>query len=222
MTSICERTQCGAQRKHVNIIRSHGHECHFAEVQSGDIRRRRQLEIRPIRAVLPACDARLLDHGEYRPRCINVRHADGHSPDAITPTEIVYCSYIQIIKKHDSLRHVQHQKWLVYRKRAHRRNAYTRAANACHFIIQPLAGATIGRDVMNTHARTHTNATNNTSSFFLFTAATQSNTRQSFAIKSVGRKQASKCVHRSVTATKHQECSIVRKRSTEGSAAYAR
>ena len=158
-------------------------------MQSGDIRRRRQLEIRPIRAVLPACDARLLYHGEYRPRCINVRHADGHSPDAITPTEIVYCSYIQIIKKHDSLRHVQHQKWLVYRKRAHRRNAYTRAANACHFIIQPLAGATIGRDVMNTHARTHTNATNNTSSFFLFTAATQSNTRQSFAIKSVVNKR---------------------------------
>ena len=24
------------------------------------------------------------DHGEYRPRCINLRHAAGHSPDAIT------------------------------------------------------------------------------------------------------------------------------------------
>ena len=44
-TSICERTQCGAQRKHVNIIRSHGHECHFAEVQSGDIRRWRTLSL---------------------------------------------------------------------------------------------------------------------------------------------------------------------------------
>ena len=29
-------------------------------------------------------NARLLDHGEYRSRCINVRHAAGHSPDAIT------------------------------------------------------------------------------------------------------------------------------------------
>ena len=50
----------GAQRKHVNVIRSHGHECHFAEVQPGDIRRWRHLslEIRPIRAVLPACNAR--------------------------------------------------------------------------------------------------------------------------------------------------------------------
>ena len=79
------------------------------------------------------------DHGEYRPRCINVRHAAGHSPDAITcgatrnPTEMVYCSYMQI-KKNDKTIHcviydyVQHQKWLGYRKRAHRRNAYTRAA----------------------------------------------------------------------------------------------
>ena len=33
------------------MIRSHGHECHFARAQSGDIRR-----WRPIRAVLPACD----------------------------------------------------------------------------------------------------------------------------------------------------------------------
>ena len=29
-------------------------------------------------------NARLLEHGEYRSRCINVRHAAGHSPDAIT------------------------------------------------------------------------------------------------------------------------------------------
>ena len=43
---------------------------------------------------------------------------------------------------------------------------------------------------------------------FLFTAATQSNTRQSFATK-IGRKRASKCVHRSVTATKHQKCDAV-------------
>ena len=42
-TSICERTRCGAQRKHVNISRSHGHECHFAEVQSGGIIRWRHL-----------------------------------------------------------------------------------------------------------------------------------------------------------------------------------
>ena len=63
---------------------------------------------RPIRADLPACKEPAIggstDHGEYRPRCINVRHAAGHSPDAITcgatrtPTEIVYCSYIQIKK----------------------------------------------------------------------------------------------------------------------------
>ena len=42
-TSICERTRCGAQRKHVNISRSHGHECHFALVQSGGIKRWRHL-----------------------------------------------------------------------------------------------------------------------------------------------------------------------------------
>ena len=39
---------------------------------------------RPIGAVLPTRNARLLDHGEYRPRCINVRHADGHSRAAPT------------------------------------------------------------------------------------------------------------------------------------------
>ena len=39
------RTRRGAQRKHVNMIRSHGHECHFVRVQSGDIR-----WWRPIRA----------------------------------------------------------------------------------------------------------------------------------------------------------------------------
>ena len=58
-------------------------------------------------------------------------------------------------------------------------------------------------------ARTRTlanNITSGTHHHFLFTAATQSNTRQSFA---TGRKQASKCVHRSVTATKHQECDAV-------------
>ena len=152
---------------------------------------------RPIGAVLPTRNARLLDHGEYRPRCINVRHAAGHSPDAITPTEIVYCSYIQIKK---TRLNVQHQKWLVYRKRAHRRNAYTRAANACHFIIQPLAG---GRDVMNTH----TNATNNTSLFFIHSSDPVKHT--TIVRHQIGRKQASQCVHRSVTATKHQECDAV-------------
>ena len=39
------KTQCGAQRKHINIIWSHGHECHFAEVQSGYIRRWRHLSL---------------------------------------------------------------------------------------------------------------------------------------------------------------------------------
>ena len=42
------------------------------------------VNIQPIRAFLPAFNARLLDHGEYRPRCINVRHADGHSRAAPT------------------------------------------------------------------------------------------------------------------------------------------
>ena len=106
-------------------------------------------------------------------------------------------------KKNKKRFNVQHQKWLVYRKRAHRRNAYTRAANACHFIIQPLAGATIGRGVMNTH----TNATNNTSSFFIHSSDP---VKHSTIVRhQIGRKQASKCVHRSVTATKHQECDAV-------------
>ena len=67
----------GAQRKHVNIIRSHGHECHFAEVQPGDIRRWRHLslEIRPIRAVLPACN----DDGHYYS---NDHHHNNNDHDA--------------------------------------------------------------------------------------------------------------------------------------------
>ena len=56
-TSICERTRCGAQRKHVNITRSHGHECHFAEVQSGDIRRWQSTN----RSRPPTCDNETCD-----------------------------------------------------------------------------------------------------------------------------------------------------------------
>ena len=89
------RTQCGAQRKHVNMIRSHGHECHFAEVQSGDIIRWRHLS--PCQSTNRSRPPGI-QRAVVGSRCINVRHAAGHSPDAITPTEIVYCSYIQIIK----------------------------------------------------------------------------------------------------------------------------
>ena len=41
-------------------------------------------KIQPIRAVLPAFNARMLDHGEYRPRCINVQHVDALSRAAPT------------------------------------------------------------------------------------------------------------------------------------------
>ena len=59
-TNQCERARDstnqssppGMQRA-VRSVRSPGHECHFARAQSGDIRR-----WRPIRAVLPACNAR--------------------------------------------------------------------------------------------------------------------------------------------------------------------
>ena len=63
--------------------------------------------------------------------------------------------------------------------------------NAGYFIIQPLAGTTIGRAVMNTHARTQMQRTthHHHHHHFLFTAATQSNTRQSFATKSVVNKR---------------------------------
>ena len=56
---------------------------------------------------------------------------------------------------------------------------------------------------MNTHA----NATNNTSSFFIHSSDP---VKHSTIVRhQIGRKQASKCVHRSVTATKHQECDAV-------------
>ena len=42
-TSICERTQCGAQRKHIRHLWWFRFECHFARAQSGDIRRWRHL-----------------------------------------------------------------------------------------------------------------------------------------------------------------------------------
>ena len=64
---------------------------------------------------------------------------------------------------------------------------------------------------MNTNARTHTNATNNTSSssssFFIHSSDP---VKHSTIVRhQIGCKQASKCVHRSVTATKHQECDAV-------------
>ena len=58
LPSPCARensTRCGAQLKYVHIVSWLRFECHFSEVRPGDIRRRRQLEICPIRAVLPAC-----------------------------------------------------------------------------------------------------------------------------------------------------------------------
>ena len=56
---------------------------------------------------------------------------------------------------------------------------------------------------MNTHA----NATNNTSSFFIHSSDP---VKHSTIVRhQIGRQQASKCVHRSVTATKHQECDAV-------------
>ena len=73
---------------------------------------------------------------------------------------------------------VQHQKWLVYRKRAHRRAPIRLLF---HY------STTSWREGRDEYARTQTQRT--THHHFLFTAATQSNTRQSFATKSVVNKR---------------------------------
>ena len=63
---------------------------------------------------------------------------------------------------------------------------------------------------MNTNACTHTNATNNTLSSSSFFIHSSDPVKHSTIVRhQIGRKQASKCVHRSVTATKHQECDAV-------------
>ena len=90
---------------------------------------------------------------------------------------------------------VQHQKWLVYRKRAHRR------APIRLLFHYSTTSWREGRD-----ARTQTQRTTH-HHFFIHSSDPVKHT--TIVRHQIGRKQASKCVHRSVTATKHQECDAV-------------
>ena len=86
-TSICERTRCGAQRKHVNIIRSHGHECHFAEVQSGDIRRWRHLSLGQSEPSSRHATTTRSTRTSTRPRTVEMGHRVQGAPDSTNQCE---------------------------------------------------------------------------------------------------------------------------------------
>ena len=92
---------------------------------------------------------------------------------------------------------VQHQKWLVYRKRAHRRAPIRLLF---HY------STTSWREGRDEYARTQTQRTIH-HHFFIHSSDPVKHT--TIVRHQIGRKQASKCVHRSVTATKHQECDAV-------------
>ena len=92
---------------------------------------------------------------------------------------------------------VQHQKWLVYRKRAHRRAPIRLLF---HY------STTSWREGRDEYARTQTQRTTH-HHFFIHSSDPVKHT--TIVRHQIGRKQASKCVHRSVTATKHQECDAV-------------
>ena len=66
------------------------------------------------------------------------------------------------------------------------------------------------REGRDEYAHTHTNTTNNTSSSASFVIHSSDPVKHSTIVRhQIGRKQASKCVHRSVSATNHQECDAV-------------
>ena len=92
---------------------------------------------------------------------------------------------------------VQHQKWLVYRKRAHR---CAPIRLLFHY------STTSWREGRDEYARTQTQRTTH-HHFFIHSSDPVKHT--TIVRHQIGRKQASKCVHRSVTATKHQECDAV-------------
>ena len=102
----------------------------FREVQSGDFRRWRHLS--------PCQSTNRSRPPDTQPAVVGSRRVSATMHKCATcgrtfaRRDHPYRNCILLIysnkKKPDSLRHVQHQKWLVYRKRAHRRNAYTRAA----------------------------------------------------------------------------------------------
>ena len=68
---------------------------------------------------------------------------------------------------------------------------------------------THARTHARTYARTHTNARNNTSSSSFFIHSSDPVKHSTIVRHQICCKQASKCVHRNVTATKHQECDAV-------------
>ena len=80
--------------------------------------------------------------------------------------------------------------------------------------------------VIGCRGNTNTNATNHTSSSSSFFIHSSEPVKYATIVRhQIGREQASKCVHRNVTASKRyviETTSIVRKRSTEGTAAYDR
>ena len=92
---------------------------------------------------------------------------------------------------------VQHQKWLVYRKRAHRRAPIRLLF---HY------STTSWREGRDEYARTQTQRTTH-HHFFIHSSDPVKHT--TIVRHQIGRKQASKCVHRSVTATKQTECDAV-------------